>query len=409
MVFEKLLFNILAFALFILLFFRMIQKNDTAYLGPIILSAIGIAINFFELIVAIQLTIWIRIFIYILSVLIPIAILMLEKKGINFLEFMYLLFAKIAMMRKNTKEAKTFLIKLVTRYPDSYMGHKLLAEVYEKEGGMRKAIEEYVKAIGLHKKDYDTYYKIAFLLEELGQKAESVTMLQNLLRIKPDYAKASYLLGDILMEQEKFKEAVNVYTDALKYDPNSYDLYYSLGMAYTRLNDFQNAKTCYERAAVINTLLYQADYRLAQIALIYDDLDEAEKYFNKCTEDEDLEAESYYHLARIAILKGNKERAVNYLNMAIEIEPILIKKADKEPLFLPIRKYIRIPDLNAAASSGGKKKTNMSNIESKVKTHLEETYELSSKLSKNEMKKVVYREEKQQEQEIEEMWEHGKE
>ena len=40
------------------------------------------------------------------------------------------------------------------------MAHKMLAEIYEKEGGMRKAIDEYVIAVDLNKKDYDSYYKI---------------------------------------------------------------------------------------------------------------------------------------------------------------------------------------------------------------------------------------------------------
>lgn len=388
MLIEKLIFNVLAFALFILIFFNMIRKNDTGYLIPLIIQAVGIAINFFELIFMIHLNLFFRIIMYLLSVILPIIILLLEKRGINFLELIYILFSKIALTNKDTKAAKTFLIKLVSKYPDSYYGHKLLGEVYEKEGGMRKAIEEYVKAIDLNKKDYDTYYKIAHLLDELNQKEESTTMLQNLLKIKPDYYEASYLLGEILMEQEHFKEAINIYMEALKYNPNNYDLYYSLGMAYTRLNDFQNAKICYERAATLNTLLYQAQYNLAQIALIYDDLDEAEKYFNECLEDENLEAESYYHLARIAILKGNNDKAVNYLNLAIELKPILIKKADKEPLFLPIRKFIRIPDLAATGSEGGKKKRKLKVQEKNATKHLEKTYELTRKLSKNELKEL---------------------
>ena len=53
--------------------------------------------------------------------------------------------------------AKSILVKLVTKYPESYLGHKLLAECYEKEGGMRKAIDEYVTAVDINKKDYKSY------------------------------------------------------------------------------------------------------------------------------------------------------------------------------------------------------------------------------------------------------------
>ncbi len=59
---------------------------------------------------------------------------------------------------------------------------------------MRKAIDEYVKAVDINKKDYDSYYKISFLLNELGKKEDATVMLNNLLKIKPDYIAASILL-----------------------------------------------------------------------------------------------------------------------------------------------------------------------------------------------------------------------
>ena len=53
-----------------------------------------------------------------------------------------------------TKKAKNLLVKFVSKYPDSYEGHKLLAEVYEKEGGMRKAFDEYVMALDIKGNEY---------------------------------------------------------------------------------------------------------------------------------------------------------------------------------------------------------------------------------------------------------------
>ena len=38
------------------------------------------------------------------------------------------------------------------KYPETYKGHILLAKIYEKEGGTRKAIDEYVKAVDSNKK-----------------------------------------------------------------------------------------------------------------------------------------------------------------------------------------------------------------------------------------------------------------
>ena len=380
MILEKIIFNVLAFSLFILIFFKMIQKNDSNYVAIICMQALGIAINFFEIIFKFQLNLFLRIITYILSIIIPLFIIIMEYKKINFSEMVYITLYKVATLLKRPKEAKNFLIKLVSKYPESYYAHKLLAETYEKEGGMRKAIDEYVQVIDINKQDYKSYYRISYLLNELDKKEEASQMLENLLRKKPDMFEATELLGDIYCEQERYKEAVNIYNDALKYNPISYELYYDLGMVYTMLNDFQNAKSCYEKAAEINTLSYNSYYNLAQISLIYNDLEEAEKYFLKSAESKEIEPESYYCLAKIYMLKGDKENAIKYLNVAIDENPYIYKKAEKEPLFFPIKSFINFPNLEDVEE----KEVKLTKKERKAKKHLEETTKLVGKLSRNE-------------------------
>ena len=181
---ERIIFNILSFSLFIIIFFKIIKKNDTAYVAPLILEAIGIAIGLIELLIGRFLGTYVRVITYLLAVVLPFAIILLEKYGINFSEWLYIFLAKICSFFKNNKESKKLLMNLINKYPESYSGHKLLAQNYEKEGGMRKAIDEYVKAIDINKKDYDSYYKIAELLVNLEQKEEAIEMLNNLIHIK---------------------------------------------------------------------------------------------------------------------------------------------------------------------------------------------------------------------------------
>ena len=377
---ERIIFNILSFSLFIIIFFKIIKKNDTAYVAPLILEAIGLI----ELLIGRFLGTYVRVITYLLAVVLPFAIILLEKYGINFSEWLYIFLAKICSFFKNNKESKKLLMNLINKYPESYSGHKLLAQNYEKEGGMRKAIDEYVKAIDINKKDYDSYYKIAELLVNLEQKEEAIEMLNNLIHIKPDYYNASKLLGGLLCEQENFKEAINVYMTALKYnDKDSFEIYYNLGIAYTRLNDFQSAKNSYEKAASINALNYKGYYNLGLISMLYDDLDEAEKYFIEGIKVEDTEPDSCYQLARIYIIKGERERAINYLDRAINLDSSFAKKAEKDPVFLTIERYIP-KNINKII----RKKTKMTKSELLVKNHLEETYLLVGKISKNDLKNM---------------------
>lgn len=368
---EKILFNVIAFFLFIFIFIKMIYKNDTNYLVLIGIQAVGITINFVEIITNTYGTIYLKILMYLLSIIIPLLVLWFEKRGNNISEQISIIRAKCYLLFKNSKAAKDTLMKLVTKYPESYQGHKLLAGIYEKEGGMRKAIDEYVKAIDINKKDYDSYYKVAELLLDLQKTEESQTMLENLLQKKPDYYEASNLLGEILIREEKCKEAILVYTEALRYRPNDYDLYYSLGIAYTKLNDFASAKMCYEKAAQINHELFGARYNLGQISMLYRDIDKAEEYFTECLYSEELEAKAYFELAKIYMLKQEKEKAIVFVNKAIELDRGLKKKAEEEPLFIPIQLYIVVPKELPATINEKEEKSKKKKLSKKEKMAIE--------------------------------------
>ena len=333
---ENLLFNMIAFSLFMIIFVKIIRRNDTNYFIVLILEAIGIAISFIELKFNLNENLFWSIIRYLLAIIIPITIICLEHFGINFSELISMLRVNIALFFGDTKKAKEILVKLVTKYPESYIGHKRLAQIYEKEGGMRRAIDEYVTTVDINKRDYKSYFKITELLKNLGKKDEAIEMLQHLVKIKPDCFEGSCLLGDLLCEQERFKEAANVYMDALKYNPASFDLYYNLGIVYTRLSDFQLAKEMYDKAAAINHKMYGAHYNLGLIAFIQRDYDAAERYFENCLYD-NFEAMAYYQLAKINMIKGEREKAIIFLNKALEIDPNLLKMAEQEKYFRPIR------------------------------------------------------------------------
>ena len=343
MIIEKIIFNFLALFLFIYIFFIMIKKNDTSYIILLLIQAFGITINFLEIIFKIFAGTLSKTLMYTTAIFIPVIIIYMENKGICFLEIKNIFLTKLCLLFGNKKTAKKYLISITSKYPNNYKGHKMLAEIYEKEGGMRKAIDEYVKSVDINKTDYLSYYKIGDLLFQLGQKGEAKTILSNLLKSKPDYYDATILLGDILTDSENYKEAINIYTSALKFKPNDYNLYYNLGINYTFLNDFHNAKICYDKAATINSMQYDVYYTLGQIDLIYHDIEKAEEHFLKCIDSEHIDAKAYFELSKIYILKNERQKATIFLNKSIELDRSMYKKFEKEPIFVPIRKYIVLP------------------------------------------------------------------
>ena len=326
-----------------------------------------------------------KVIIYILSVFVPLLVLVIEKLNSNVSEVIDTFIAKIYLTCGKTKSAKDKLIKLVTKYPESYVGHKLLAQIYEKEGGQRKAVDEYAQAIDLNRNDFDSYYKVSSLLTDLNKNDEAIKILTNLLNIKPDYTEATVALGDLLIEKEDYKEAVNIYTEALKYNPTSFDINYNLGIVYTMLNDFQNAKLYYEKAAELNSLIYNTKYSLAEIAIMYKELEEAERYFLQATEDEELCADAYLELAKIYLIKNNKDKAIQYANVAIQENPKrIVKKIRNDVTFAIIIAKLSIP-FNLEIEDEEEKKHKLTKKEIKAKEHLEQMVEITKKIGYNDV------------------------
>ena len=248
---EQLFFITVSVAIFGIMFYKMIKKNETGYIYLLILGALGIIIDGIGIVANVNANIFLKILTYIMSIIIPGAALILEYKNIDVINWIKFAQVKFYLSTGDLKKAKDILLTIIEKNPNNYNAHKFLAEIYEKEGGIRKAIDEYVRCIEINKKDYDSYYKVALLLNDLEKKDEAIEMLYGLIDKKPDYYNATVTLGDLLIETEKYKEAVSILTEALKYNPTSFDLNYGLGMAYTMLNDFQSAKECYEKAAEI--------------------------------------------------------------------------------------------------------------------------------------------------------------
>ena len=379
MLIEQILFTVIAFVFFVFMFFKLFKENDTNYIVILILQAVGIALNFVEVLITIKLNIFAMVVKYILGIGLPILIFYLEKRGIPLIRIANIFKAKLYLKKGDTKKAKQQLINLSNRYPNIYSAHQMLAEIYETEGGMRKAIDEYVKAIDINKRDYASYFRVAELLTDFDKKDEATQMLYSLLNKKPQYEKATNLLGDLLIEKGEYKEAANIYQNALKYDPTNYELNYNLGIAYTMLNDFQNAKLYYERAAEFNSMLYNSKYSLAEIALIYKELEEAEKYFMQVIDDEELSADAYYELAKISMIKLDKETAITYANTAINLNTAkIVPKIKNDIIFIPILARLSVP-FNIEENEN--EKTKLSKKEQKAKKHLEEMFEITRNLS----------------------------
>lgn len=376
------IFSIIALAIFIITFIKLIKENNSNYIFTLIPEFIGLLLDFIFILNGISPNIATFILLYILNVFIPIVLMILEKNNINIIEITRILKSKIYLNKNQKDLSKKMLIKNISENPNSYLSHKALAEWYKENNEYEKAETEYAKTIELKPKNYDNYLKLATIYKVNEKNELAVNVLQELLRKKPEYTDASLMLGDILYSNDMFKEAIAVYQEALKYNPKEYNLYYCMGMTYTRLNDFKNAKEYYKKAAEINSYLSVANLNLGQISLIFKDYDESEKYFMKCIEsdDEKVAAEAYYYLAKLKLINNQKEIAIQYANIAIELDPSILKVMENDEYFSIIIGKIKIKESKEA-------ETKISEKENELILYLNKTYGVVEKLIENDISK----------------------
>lgn len=386
---ERVIFYAISLAIFIYTFFCLVRRNDSSYVYLLIAEFLGMIFAAVEILTEDNLAV-LSILSWILSVVIPMIILVLEKvKNMTFSSMISMMKVHYYLRMGNKEKAIEILSIMEEKDNESIKIKMMLARIYE-EVDKNKALDEYQKIQELVPEDDNISLKIGLILNDIDRKEEAKEIFSSLLKRNPDNYDASLNLGKIYLEDGEYKASIRILSDALERKPLDYDLYYTLGIAYTMINNFQKAKECYENAAQINSIEYNSKYLLAEIEIIYGELDKAEEYFNKCVEEEEFEGKSYYYLARIALIKGEINKAKNYANIAVEVDPEIFIKMYEDTFFAPIREEINRPEKvdEKKLAKIREKEAKRSVKEKEAEYHLDEMCLLVGKLSNADLEMI---------------------
>ena len=217
--------------------------------------------------------------------------------------------------------------------------HKKLATIYEKEGGTRKAIDEYVEAVSIKGTDYESYFRVIELLEYLDKKDEAITLIERLLKVYKRYPKAYIMYANLILEKGNLKEVAKIYEEGLSYNKESKEIMYNLASIYVRLNEYSLAKKNLESIFKLDKKSHIVCLNLAQIAMIEREYSEAKMYLDIAKKEKEIEDIVYYEIAKINVLERKEEEAISNLNKALEINPNIIVKINATEIFKEIRHH----------------------------------------------------------------------
>lgn len=375
---ERIVYSCLCLLLVIYTADKYRKTKSTPYLVFLAFQVMSILIQCMSLVKDVYPNYIIQTFIFITSIFIPASAFLLEYFKIDLREFIDTFMGDIFSRRLQHKKAVEFYTKATERNPENAKVYVKLANALSAAGDRRTAFDKFAKAVELDRNDYKSYYEIGIIFNELNKKSDAQVVLDNALRIKPDFTPASELLALVLCAQNKYDEAIHVYKDAIKYAPDNYQLYYSLGIVRTELRDFAEALECYKKAIELEPTLYEAYFSIGQIHLLRGELDEATEAFKGAAQSKEIAAKSYYQLAKICTLNANEIEAISYIEYAIEIDPSYRYKAEKEPMFQNIKDYLTGVHMVSQAQMKLEKA-----IDEKVKKEYEKAYEEEEKKNIN--------------------------
>lgn len=100
MLVEKIIFTMISIYLLLAMFFKLIRKIDKIYISVLAIQLLGLVLGLIEIIFILNYPIIIKMLMYLIAVVIPIAIILMERRGKNFSEFVYMLLAKCYQMTR---------------------------------------------------------------------------------------------------------------------------------------------------------------------------------------------------------------------------------------------------------------------------------------------------------------------
>ena len=337
---ELIIFGIISLTLFTYIAKRSLEIRSYVSNIILILNIVGIIIMPLIYVKTNKIYMVSRIISLILGIILPIVIIIIEYlTKVSYDEKIILYIAEFYEFIKNRKKAKDIIVKYLEKYDDSYLLHKKLATIYEKEGGTRKAIDEYVEAVSIKGTDYESYFRVIELLEYLDKKDEAITLIERLLKVYKRYPKAYIMYANLILEKGNLKEVAKIYEEGLSYNKESKEIMYNLASIYVRLNEYSLAKKNLESIFKLDKKSHIVCLNLAQIAMIEREYSEAKMYLDIAKKEKEIEDIVYYEIAKINVLERKEEEAISNLNKALEINPNIIGKINATEIFKEIRHH----------------------------------------------------------------------
>jgi serine/threonine protein kinase/Tfp pilus assembly protein PilF len=150
-----------------------------------------------------------------------------------------------AFISGNYAQAIAELKKIVERYPDEKEAFLLQGEYYEDYlGDPEEAVNQYTKILEIDTLFKETYNRLAYAYNELGNLDKSIWAINKYISLAPDEANPYDSRGDLYAYNGKLDQAIESYKKAGEVKPNF--SIRKLGHMYLFKREYAKAESCYK-------------------------------------------------------------------------------------------------------------------------------------------------------------------
>lgn len=221
-------------------------------------------------------------------------------------------------------EALAFLKQLVEADPQNGNAHMALADLYQQQGEMALAMNEFKLAISCTDIDLDTKMKVLINVYESSLIVDPSVydLLDALIAAYPDQAKPYSILGDFLMKDEKNEEALQAYRKALEFEQGQFPIWNQVMLMEYEAGKFQDlyndSKKCLDYFPAIASVYLLKGIAAVQIKEFQEAIDVLTVGLDFSIGDNVLSSEMYAQLGEAYFGLKKKEEGVNAYNRAVE-------------------------------------------------------------------------------------------
>jgi len=159
-----------------------------------------------------------------------------------------LLSARTITRNKDWKNHDALWLAAARTSPSSPQNHNNLGDLYGKRGDLKRAVEEFKKAIELRPGYADAYHNLANVYQEMGKIEEAIENYQKAIEYQPLLWQSHQNLAVIYYEQGQYELALQALEAAVKINPEETNLYVNLAVVYSKLGNQEKAQEAMQKA-----------------------------------------------------------------------------------------------------------------------------------------------------------------